>query len=338
VNATPEDARAAATAPLGEAGVDPAIAAIAPAEGGSSAPGVHAAGTAGGADAEKAGTATLRGMAWMAAGGLALCAMNALMRVLTLEMSPPFAQFLRYLFALLVMMPLLVRDGPAAYRPRNLKGQFWRGIVHTASLSLFFLALPHLPLADVTAIMFTTPIFVLVGAALLLKERVSGARWTAAVVGFAGVFVVLWPHLSGAGGGWWSLVMLAASPLFAGSFLINKALTRYDSPGVIVMWQNATVTLFTLPLALPFWQTPTLAQTGLLLLCGLLGTVAHLCMTRAFTLGDISAMQPMRFLDLIWASLFGLLLFGNVPAATALLGGAIIVASTVWIARRESAR
>lgn len=132
--------------------------------------------------------------------------------------------------------------------------------------------------------------------------------------------------------------MLAASPLFAGSFLINKALTRHDPPGVIVMWQNATVTLFTLPLALPFWQTPTLEQTGLLLVCGLLGTVAHLCMTRAFTLGDISAMQPMRFLDLIWASLFGLLLFGNVPAATALLGGAVIVASTVWIARRESAR
>jgi len=314
VNTPPEDTGTAATAPLGKAGSGPQIAAV------------------------TAGSATVRGMAWMAAGGFALCAMNALMRVLTLEMSPPFAQFLRYLFAVLVMLPLLVRNGPAAYRPRNLKGQFWRGIVHTASLSLFFLALPHLPLADVTAIMFTTPIFVLVGAALLLNERVSGARWAAALIGFVGVFVVLWPHLSGAGGGWWSLVMLAASPLFAGSFLINKALTRHDPPGVIVMWQNATVTLFTLPLALPFWQTPTLEQTGLLLVCGLLGTVAHLCMTRAFTLGDISAMQPMRFLDLIWASLFGLLLFGNVPAATALLGGAVIVASTVWIARRESAR
>ena len=281
---------------------------------------------------------TVRGMMWMATGGLALCAMNALMRVLTLELDPPFAQFLRYVFAVLVMMPLLFRDGPAAYRTRNLPGQLWRGVVHTASLLLFFLALPHLPLADVTAIMFTTPIFVLIGAALVLREQVSGARWLAASVGFAGVVIVLWPHLSGAGAGFWSLVMLGASPLFAASFLINKALTRHDSPGVIVMWQNATVTLFTLPLALPFLQMPTLGQTGLFLACGLLGTLAHYCMSRAFTLGDISAMQPVRFLDLIWASMFGLLLFGNVPSATALLGGAVIVVSTIWIARRESTR
>lgn len=284
-----------------------------------------------------AASATLRGMVWMATGGLSLCAMNALMRVLTLELDPPFAQFMRYLFALVLLVPWLVRDGLAAYRPRNLPGQLWRGVAHTGALALFFLALPHLPLADVTAIMFVTPIFVLVGAALVLREKVSSARWAAALVGFAGVVIVVWPHLTGAGGGMWSLVMLGATPLFAASFLINKALTRHDSTGVIVMWQNVTVTLFTLPIALPFWQTPTLAQTGLFLACGVLGTFAHYCMTRSFMLADISAMQPMRFLDLIWASMFGLLLFGHLPTATALLGGAVIVASTIWIARRESA-
>jgi drug/metabolite transporter (DMT)-like permease len=277
-------------------------------------------------------------MAWMAAGGLTLCAMNALMRVLTQEMSPLFAQFLRYLFAMLVMMPLLLRDGLGAYRPNNLRGQFWRGLFHAAALTLFFLALPHIPLADMTAIMFTTPIFVLMGAAMLLGEKVTQARWVAALIGFGGVLIVMWPHLSGKGAGFWSLVMLGASPLFAGSFLINKALTRQDSPGVIVMWQNLTVTLYMLPLALPFWQELSWTQWGLFVVCGLLGTIAHYFMTRAFTLGDISAMQPVRFLDLIWSSLFGLMLFGNVPTATALLGGAVIVASTIWIARRESAR
>lgn len=276
-------------------------------------------------------------MVWMAAGGLSLSAMNALMRVLTLELDPPFAQFMRYLFALLLVLPLLVRDGPAAYRPRNLPGQLWRGAAHTAALGLFFLALPHLPLADVTAIMFVTPIFVLVGAALVLREKVSSARWAAALVGFAGAVIVVWPHLTGSGGGLWSLVMLGSTPFFAASFLIQKVLTRHDSTGVIVMWQNLLVTLFTLPFAIPFWQTPTLAQTGLFVACGLLGTLAHYCMTRSFMLGDISAMQPMRFLDLLWASMFGLLLFGNLPTATALLGGAVIVASTIWIARRESA-
>lgn len=289
----------------------------------------------------------VRGMMWMAAGGLALCSMNAVMRLMTLELNPLHAQFLRYVFGLLVMLPMLVRDGLGAYRPNNLSGQIWRGAVHTAALSLFFLALPHLPLADVTAIQFTTPIFVLIGAALVLREKVTLARWLAAAVGFSGVLIVLAPHLSSAGSvaadgspgaGWWSLVMLAASPFFAASFLINKALTRHDSPSVIVLWQNVTVMLMTLPFALPFWQTPTPAQWGAFLLCGLLGTVAHLCMTRAFSLGDISAMQSVRFVDLIWASLLGLAIFGTSPSVTALIGGAVIVASTIWIARRESGR
>ncbi|HPU50546.1 MAG TPA: DMT family transporter [Burkholderiaceae bacterium] len=280
----------------------------------------------------------LRGMMWMVAGGLALCTMNAVMRLMTLELHPMVAFFLRYVMGLVVMVPMLMRDGLAAYRPNNARGQVWRGAVHASALSLFFLALPHIPLADATAINFTTPIFVLIGAALLLGEKVSGARWIAALIGFSGVLIVLAPHLSGMGAGWWSLVMLASSPFFAGSFLINKHLTRFDSPSVIVFWQNVSVMLFALPLALVYWKNPSLIQWATFLLCGLLGTVAHLCMTRAFSMGDISAMQPVRFIDLIWASLLGLAIFGTSPSATALLGGVVIVASTIWIARRESGR
>jgi drug/metabolite transporter (DMT)-like permease len=278
----------------------------------------------------------VRGMAWMALGGLLLVVMNALMKRMTAELSPLQAQFLRYLFGLAVMLPLVVRDGLAVYRPRSLRGQLWRGLVHTAGLTLFFIALPHVPLADMTAILFTSPIFVLAGAALLLRERVTAARWAAAAVGFAGVAVVVWPQLRAGEAGFWSLVMLASTPLFAASFLITKALTREDSPRVIVAWQNLTVTLFALPLALPFWQAPNAAQWLTFAACGLLGSLAHGAMTRAFSLGDISAMQPMRFLDLVWSSLLGLALFGDSPAATTLAGGAIIVASTIWIARREA--
>ena len=280
--------------------------------------------------------ATLRGMAWMAAGGLLLVTMNALMKRMTTEMSPLQAQFLRYFFGLVVMLPMMMRHGFAAYRPHRLPGQLWRGVVHTAALTLFFLALPHVPLADMTSILFISPIFVLAGAALLLRERVTAARWIAAAVGFAGVLVVVWPHLNGGDAGIWSLVMLASTPLFAASFLINKALTKHDSPGVIVAWQNGVVTLLALPMALPFWQTPSPAQWGAFVVCGLLGSGAHLAMTRAFTLGDISAMQPVRFLDLVWSSLLGLMIFGDAPTGNALAGGAIIVGSTAWIARRES--
>jgi drug/metabolite transporter (DMT)-like permease len=280
-------------------------------------------------------SAALRGMGWMLVAGFLLVAMNAVMRAMTQEMSPLQAQFLRYAFGLAVMLPLLVRHGAAAYRPRRMSGQLWRGAVHTAGLTLFFLALPHLTLAEMTAILFITPVFTLLGAALLLHERVSAARWAAAAVGLAGVVVVLWPRLNA--GSAWSLVMLAATPFFAGSILITKALTRHESAGVIVMWQNVTITLFALPLALPFWQAPTATQWLLLAACGLLGSVSHWCMTRAFTLGDVSAMQPMRFMDLVWSSLLGLMIFGDLPTPHALVGGTVILAATLWIARRESA-
>ena len=130
--------------------------------------------------------------------------------------------------------------------------------------------------------------------------------------------------------------MLAASPLFAASFLINKALTKHDSPSVIVTWQNLTVTLFALPMALPVWTTPAAWQWGALLACGLLGSAAHLCMTKAFTFADISATQPMRYLDLVWSSVIGAIFFADLPTAWTLGGAAVIIASNVWIARREA--
>ena len=281
--------------------------------------------------------AVLRGMAWMALGGLLLVSMNALMKRMTTEMNPLQAQFLRYVFGLALMLPWVLRAGWAAYRPKRLPGQLWRGACHCAALTLFFVALPHVPLADMTAILFTTPIFVLAGAALVLRERVTGARWVAAAVGLLGIAIVVWPHL-GAGGraGAWSLVMLASSPLFAASFLINKALTRHDSPAVIVTWQNLTVTLFALPMALPFWMAPSPWQWAAFLACGVLGNAAHLCMTRALGLADISAMQPARYLDLVWSSMIGAIFFADLPTAWTLSGAAVIVASNVWIARREA--
>ena len=126
--------------------------------------------------------------------------------------------------------------------------------------------------------------------------------------------------------------------MFAAAFLITKAMTRRDSSDTIVTWQNLIVTALTLPAALWFWQMPDARQWQILALCGVLGTAAHWCFTRAFVLADISAVQPMRYLDLIWSSVLGLMLFGNLPTATALAGGLVIIAATAWLARAESRR
>ena len=280
---------------------------------------------------------SVRALLWAVASGLLFVLLNALMRGLSLALSPFLTQFLRYVFGLLVMLPFVLRSGVTAYRPHTIRGQFLRGGVHTLGLSLWFVAVPHITLADTTALGFTTPIFIMLGAVLVLRERLRWERWVAALVGFAGVLIVVAPKLSASGGSF-LLVMLAASPMFAASFLLTKTLTRVDRAEVIVVWQAITVTLCSLPLGLMQWQTPSALQWGSFLLCGVLGSAGHYCLTRSFTIADISATQSVKFLELVWAAALGWLMFSDTPSRSTLIGGVVIAGSTLWIARRESRR
>lgn len=280
---------------------------------------------------------SVRGLLWAIASGLLFVLLNALMRGLSLALPPFQTQFLRYACGLVVMLPFILRGGIGAYRPHTVKGQLLRGGVHTLGLCLWFIAIPHISLADTTALGFTTPIFIMVGAVLMLGERLRWERWIAAAIGFAGVLLVVAPKLTGNGGGF-LLVMLAASPMFAASFLLTKTLTKFDKTEVIVVWQAITVTLFSLPLGLLHWHSPSAWQWATFLLCGLLGSAGHYCLTRSFSVADISATQSVKFLELVWAAALGWLLFSDVPSRSTLIGGIVICGATLWIARRESRR
>lgn len=277
----------------------------------------------------------VRGLLWTIASGLLFVLLNTLMRSLTHRLDAFQTQFLRYLFGLLVMLPLMLRGGVASWRPRSVGGQFLRGAVHTFGLTLWFAALPHITLADTTAIGFTTPIFIMLGAAWVFGERMRWERWLAALIGLAGVLIVVAPKLSGSAGVY-TLLMLASVPAFAASYLITKALTRYERPAVIVLWQSITVALFSLPLALPAWQAPSAWQWLGFLGCGILGSAGHYCLARSYSVVDISATQSVKFLDLVWASGLGWLVFADAPSRSTWVGGIVICASTVWIARREA--
>ncbi len=278
---------------------------------------------------------TTRGLLWTSAAGLVFSMLNALMRLLTLHVDPFQAQFLRYLFGMLVLLPVMLHGGRAGWWPRRIGPQFTRGAVHALGLCLWFTALPRIPLADMTAIGFTGPIFIMVGAHVFFREPMRWARWLACGLGLAGVLIVVGPRLSGSAGAW-HLLMLASAPVFAASFLLTKALTRHESPTVIVVWQSISVSLFSLPLALPLWQWLGPAQWAAFGLCGLLGSAGHYCLTRSFKVADISATQSAKFLDLLWSALMGWLLFADLPSQTTLVGGTVICASTIWVARRES--
>jgi uncharacterized membrane protein len=171
-----------------------------------------------------AAPATTQAILFAAAAGFTFSALNMLLRYTSLSMHPFQTQFLRYLMGVVVMLPFMLRAGLSTYRPSDIKGQFSRGLVHSIGLSLWFIALPHLALADMTAIGYTGPIFSMIGAAYLLGEKMRLDRWIAALIGFVGVLIVVGPRLSG-NAGWYTVAMLASAPMFSLSFLLTKILT-----------------------------------------------------------------------------------------------------------------
>ena len=278
-----------------------------------------------------------RALLWMAASGALFSLLNALLRGMSLRMSPFQTLTLVYASTLSVILPLALRGGAARFRPRQPVGLLVRGVVHWVGMCLWLVAVSGITLAETTAIGFTTPLFIMVGATLLLKEPLRWERAVATVAGFGGVLVVVSPRLTSVGGGH-SLMMLGSAAVFAASFLLSKRLTRHDAPLVIVFWQSVIVTLFSLPLAWAYWSSPTAADLWTALLCGLLTAIGNYCLTRAFVSADISASQPAKFLDLVWACLLGWLMFGDLPDGATLAGGFVILIATMWVARREAGR
>ncbi len=281
----------------------------------------------------------VRAVLWMLASGVLFGVLNTIQKTLTHQLPPTEVVCLRYVVGSLVLLPFVLHAGWAVYRPRRLRLHVLRGVFHVAGSLIWFTVLPHVTLAETSAIGFTGPIFMMIGASLFLGERMYAARWIAVLVAFAGVLIVVWPGLAAADiRSIHNLWLLLAAPLFAVSFLTSKALTRYDRPEAIVFWLGIMIGLLSLPFALLDFRWPSPAQWGLLAACGIIGSSAHYCMTRSYRIADVGAVQSVRFLDLLWASLFGFLVFAHVPTMWTLAGGIVICAATIWIARREARR
>lgn len=283
-------------------------------------------------------SATVRGMLWMAGNGVLFTVLSAILKKLTDQLDPWQLGFLRYVMGAIVILPPALRLGVRALWPQAPKLQLLRGLFHAGGMLLWFVALPLVTLADLTAIGFSGPIFVCLGAVLFLRERMTGARWAAVLIGFLGVVIVLRPWQGWGVGGVspGMLLMLASAPVFAGSFLVAKVLTRHDRPAVIVLWQHLWVSLLLVPFMLPRWSAPTAAQWLALAACGVFGAAGHYCMARAFRAADLSAVQSVRFLELVWAAMLGYVLFAAIPGGWTVTGGLVIFASTLWLARHET--
>ena len=261
--------------------------------------------------------------------------LNASVKELAVDTAPLFAAWGRWLAGVVVIGAWLIyRAGFAGMRTHDLKLHCIRGFFHTPGYGFWYEAAVWLPLATLSALGFTGPIFVTLGAVLFLGEKVHWRRWVAVGIGFAGMLVIVRPGLGEANPGTW--MMLAAIPLIAGSNLVAKAVSSRDRPALVVFWQSAIATICFTPFGLWFWQTPTAPQLLLFLAAGVFGSLGYFFITWAFRLLDISALQPITFLGIVWAALMDVAVWGKTSDLWTFVGAAIIVASTSYIAHREA--
>lgn len=285
-------------------------------------------------DASSRANGNLRGIFWMMVTGILFVAVTGIVRHLGTDMSAVQAAFIRYVFGLILLTPVFFRIG-SFVRDRRIMGlHAMRGFIHGIGVMLWFFAMAKIPIAEVTALGFTAPIFTTLGAALFLGERLHLHRVGAVLIGFGGAIIVLQPGFQAINIG--SIAQLVAAPLFACSFLIAKRLTRTESSPAIVAYLSIFVTLTLLPPALMVWRTPTPVELGWLFATAACATAGHVTLTQAFKSADITVTQPIQFLQLVWATILGLTLFGEQPEIWTWVGGGVIVASATYIARRES--
>ncbi len=276
-----------------------------------------------------------RGFFLAIVAGLFFNFLNGAVKELATDMPPLYVAWGRWIGGIVLIAPyLLWRVGLDGMRTRDLKLHCLRGLFHTPGYGLWYEAVVWLPLATMAALGFTGPIFVTLGAVIFLRETVHWRRWLGVAVGFAGMLVIVRPGVVEMNPG--IVMMSLAVPLIAGSNLIAKVVSGRDKPAVVVLWQSVVGAICFTPLGIWFWQTPTLPQLGLFLAAGFFGTMGYFFITWAYRLLDISALQSITFLAIVWAALMDVAVWGKTADVWTFVGAAIIVASTTYIAHRES--
>jgi drug/metabolite transporter (DMT)-like permease len=277
---------------------------------------------------------TLQAAALMIGGAFCVATQNAIIRLASEEIHTFEIVFFRNLFGLAAMLPFLLNSGLSMLRVSHPGALLTMSICHLAGMVCYFLAIAYLPLADVIALSFSKPLFVTLGAAILLSEVVKARRWSAVLVGFLGVLIVLRPGADVISP--YALVVLAGTIMGAATSLMIKRLTGIESVSAIVWYQALFATTLSLPLCLLQWHMPNATEWVLLIIIGALGTLSWLSATRALALIDASAAAPFEFLRLPFAALIAYLMFAEIPKLTTWLGGAVIFAAAIYIARREA--
>jgi drug/metabolite transporter (DMT)-like permease len=294
----------------------------------------------------------LRGALWIVLSGAVATVMSSGIKALDGEIPSMQIAFLRCAIGVLLVLPLvfgrhirqnmgLPPERTVSLRSRMQLSPHWplllvRGLLAAAAINCGYYAISQMPLTTVTVLFFTAPLFVTLFAVPFLGETVGWRRWCATGVGFLGTLIVLGP-----GSGHFALPALVAvgsSLLFAGALVIGKKLSAAEAPTTLLLYTTVITAVGSLPLALMVWVTPSLEQIGFIAIITFFATGRTYSDIRAYASGEASFVAPFTYVRLIFMALAGYFLFAEVPQPSALMGGGVIIASSLYIARREALR
>jgi drug/metabolite transporter (DMT)-like permease len=259
--------------------------------------------------------------------------MHVLIRMISRDLHAFEIALFRNLFGLVVLAPWILRYGWAPLRTRRFPLHGLRAVLNVAAMFAFYTALGLAPIAQVTALAFSAPIFATLLAMLVLRETVRLRRWTAIAVGFLGALIILRPGVAEVDLG--SLLVMASALLWGAALVVITVLARSESSMTITCYMNLLLTLLSLPAALYVWRTPDAELLGWLLAIGVFGTLGQLALAQSLKEAETGIVMPFDFLKLVWTAALGFLLFSEVPGPFVWLGGLLIFTATCYLAIRE---
>jgi drug/metabolite transporter (DMT)-like permease len=235
---------------------------------------------------------------------------------------------------MLVLAPVILRDRMAAFRTTRPGILLFRSLAGTVGMVMAFWAYQEMPLAEANALSFTRTLWIVPLAIFVLGEKIGPWRLGATFAGFIGVLIMLQPSIANAVG-WPAAAALGSAALFAMTVTGMKMMTRDHSVTVLMVWSAVLGFLLAIPLAVLEWRWPAPADLALLAAMGVLGLVTQVCYIKGMALGDAAAMAPIDYTRLVFAILFGLVFFHEIPNWITMLGALIVIGSTLLITLRE---
>ena len=275
----------------------------------------------------------VQGALWLVSGGFIFTSTSAMIRLLSTQVESVQTAFFRAVISVILLLPMIAAGRVKPWRSKRIVGHFWRTAMGTGSMVLGFYAVSMLPLADATAIAFSQPLFSVVVAAAIAGEKVRWRRWSATVIGFAGVLIMARPGEGSLQLG--ALVALANAAAVSISILLVRRLSDSETPLMILTQFAIFSTILPTVPAILVWRWPDLWGWVLAVGIAVSATVGQYFWVQAFKSGEMSAVAPFEYMRLPFAVFVGWLIWGEMPVIWTYVGASIVIGSALYIAHRE---